>query len=80
MEENQEISQLLLDFLDADYFTDKFEILQAASARDFDDLLIDNMAASIDTVIAEGPIDARLSDLKNCVRTRAKYESLRLRK
>ena len=34
---------------------------------------------SDDVVIPDGPIEQRFAELKTCVRTRKKYESLRLR-
>lgn len=75
-----EVSPILLEFLDTDSFEEKYKILVATPSMDFDNLLIDNMAASIDVVIDDGDIESRLSELKTCVRTRAKYETTRLRK
>ena len=75
----EQVSQVLLDFLDTDSFDEKYKILVATPASDFDDLLIDNMASSIDVIIEDGDIENRIQDLKVCVRTRAKYETTRLR-
>lgn len=75
-----EINPILLEFLDTDSFEDKYKILVATPIMDFDDLLIDNMASSIDVVVEDGDIEDRVQDLKNCVRTRSRYESLRLRR
>lgn len=75
-----EVNPVLLEFLDTDSFDEKYKILVATPTIDFDNLTIDNMAASIDVVINDGDIESRLAELKTCVRTRAKYESLRLRK
>ncbi len=75
-----EINPILLEFLDADCFEDKYKILVATPIMDYDNLLIDNMASSIDVVIEDGDIEDRVQDLKNCVRTRSRYESLRLRR
>ncbi len=75
----EQVSQVLLDFLDTDSFDEKYKILVATPASDFDDLLIDNMASSIDVIIDDGDIENRIQDLKVCVRTRAKYETTRLR-
>jgi hypothetical protein len=75
-----EINPILLEFLDTDSFEDKYKLLVATPLMDFDDLLIDNMASSIDVVISDGDIDTRLQDLKNCVRTRSKYETIRFRR
>ena len=82
MERNyeEEINPILLEFLDTDDFEEKYKILVATPIMDFDDLLIDNMASSIDVVIEDGDIESRVQDLKNCVRTRSKYETLRFRR
>ena len=77
---NEEINPILLEFLETDSFDEKYKILVATPTSDFDDLLIDNMASSIDVVVKDGDIESRVEDLKVCVRTRARYESLRLRK
>lgn len=78
--EEGEINPILLSFLDADCFEDKYKILVATPVMDFDNLLIDNMASSIDVVIEDGDIEDRVQDLKNVVRTRSKYETMRLRR
>ncbi|QFJ54639.1 hypothetical protein [Pseudobutyrivibrio xylanivorans] len=75
-----EINPILLEFLDTDNFEEKYKILVATPVMDFDNLLIDNMASSIDVVIEDGDLETRVQDLKNCVRTRSRYESLRLRR
>ena len=81
MENNfEEVNPILLEFLDTDSFEEKYKILVATPVMDFDNLLIDNMASSIDVVIGDGDIETRVQDLKNCVRTRSKYETARLRR
>ncbi len=76
----EEVNPVLLEFLDTDSFEEKYKILVATPVMDFDDLLVDNMASSIDVVIDDGDIEDRVQDLKTCVRTRAKYESARFRR
>jgi hypothetical protein len=76
----QNINPILLEFLDTDSFEEKYKILVATPIMDFDDLLIDNMASSIDVVIDDGDIESRVQDLKVCVRTRAKFETTRFRR
>ena len=76
----QEISPLLEAFLDADDFEEKYKIIVAASVSDFTDLIIDNMASSMDVVVKDGHIESRIEDLKYCVRTRAHFETTRLRR
>ncbi len=78
--EEEEINPILLEFLDTDSFEEKYKLLVATPTMDFDDLLIDNMASSIDVVIDDGDIEDRIQDLKVCVRTRAKYETTRFRR
>ena len=78
--EEEQVNQILLEFLDTDDFEEKYKILVATPIMDFDNLLIDNMASSIDCVIDDGDIESRVQELKVCVKTRAKYETLRLRR
>lgn len=78
--EEGEINPILLEFLDTDSFEEKYKILVATPIMDYDNLLIDNMASSIDVVIEDGDIESRVQDLKNCVRTRSKYETMRFRR
>ena len=68
----------LLEFLDTDDWDMKYNIL--VSLRDkMTDKLVDDFAVSLDIVIPEGPLEKRYEELKNCLRTRQKFESQRLR-
>ncbi|MBQ5485250.1 MAG: DUF1653 domain-containing protein [Lachnospiraceae bacterium] len=70
----------MLKFLDTDDFEEKYRILKEMEGfNELNDTLIDNMAASMDLVIGDGPIEDRISQLMICVATRRRFESTRLR-
>ena len=69
----------MMRFLDTDDFDEKYDILCSLGRNEINDRLIDNLAVTLDVVIPDGSIDKRFDELKVCVRTRKKYESLRLR-
>ena len=63
-------------FLDARTYGEKLIILE--DITELDDRTINNMAISMDLVIEEGAPEERLEELRDCIRTKAKYEYFRL--
>ncbi len=70
----------MLAFLDTDDFDEKYMIIEHMAQNDeLNDTYIDNMAASIDIVIDDGPLDGRIRELLKCLDTRKRFENTRLR-
>lgn len=79
LKENGEVpDKRLIDFLDAETFAQKADLLKLYS-KNIDDKLIDAIAASLDTIVPEGSIDDRYNSLRSFVNTQAKYECNRFR-
>jgi len=80
-EQDPEITGVLVEFmkfLDTDSMEEKYKIL-VDMRSDITDQLIDNMAASLDFVIDDGPLDQRYEELLTCIRTRQRFETNRFR-
>lgn len=73
------IEELVMAFYDARHYERKYQILLQME-KGLTDIMIDNMAVSMDVVIPEGPLEKRYDELKRCVRTYAKYETDRVLK
>lgn len=67
---------LLMDFYDAKSYEEKYRIL-LDMGENISDLMIDNMAITLDVVIPEGETSIRLEELKRCIRTHRRYEIMR---
>ncbi len=77
-EESEAVNPVLLAFLDADTFEEKLNIL-TGSRKYLDDRLLTHMAISVDCVIGEGDAEEKINNLIFCLKTRARFESNRLR-
>ena len=77
-QEELNIDPLVLQFLDADSYEKRLEILSMLHSRINNDM-INTMAVSVDIEIKEGEIEDRYTELKNCLLTLEKYECNRLR-
>ncbi len=77
-EEELNLDPMLVEFLDADTYEDKLNILVGLHSRITDDML-NTMAVSLDLELEEGELEERYMTLKNCIVTLEKYECNRLR-
>lgn len=67
------VNPKFLKFLDADSFEAKCDIFDSM-IDELDDHLINQMAASIDEIIDDGPLGRRIENLRRSIKTKAKYE------
>lgn len=72
------IDPLVMEFLDADTYEQRLNILAALRSRIIDEM-INTMAMAVDLEIKEGDVEERYEELKNCLLTFEKYECNRLR-
>ncbi|MBD5485496.1 MAG: DUF1653 domain-containing protein [Lachnospiraceae bacterium] len=79
-ESNEQINidPLVMDFLDADTYEQRLNILTALRHRITDEM-INTMAVAVDLEIKDGDVEERYEELKNCLLTFEKYEGNRLR-
>lgn len=71
----------MMEFFDTRDFTDKVKILKEMYINgDITNGVIDNIAATIDSVIPDGDLDERFHQLMICVETRARFEAGRFRR
>ena len=78
IQEELNIDPLVLEFLDADSYEKRLEILSRLHSR-IDNNMINTMAVAVDVEIKEGDIEDRYEELKSCLLTFEKFECNRLR-
>lgn len=71
--EEMELDPGLLEFLDADTYTARLNILTGMHHRITDELLT-TMAIACDVELEEGELESRYQSLKNCLSTLERYE------
>ena len=76
--EEPPIDPMVLEFLDADSYEQKLNILTALHHR-ITDQMITTMAIASDIEVNEGELEARYESLRSCLMTLEKYECNRLR-
>ena len=74
--EDTALDPLLYEFLDADTYQQRLNIMAALQHRITDEM-INTMAVSMDVEIEDGDIMDRYEQLKNCLLTRDRYEHSR---
>ncbi len=77
-QEELNIDPLVLQFLDANSYERRLEILRMLHNR-IDHDMINTMAVAVDVEIKDGDIESRYEELKSCLLTFEKYECNRLR-
>lgn len=77
-EEKINIDPLVLEFLDANTYEQRVNILTSLRNRITDEM-INTMAVAVDLEIKEGDVADRYEELRNCLLTFEKYEGNRLR-
>ena len=77
-DEQLNIDPLVMEFLEADTYEQRLNILAALRHRITDEM-INTMAIAVDLEIKEGDVEERCEEFKNCLLTFEKYECNRLR-
>lgn len=77
-EEQVTLDPLVLEFLDADSYEQRLNVLAGLHHRITDDM-ITTMAIACDIEVNDGDVEERYEALKNCLLTLEKYECNRLR-
>jgi hypothetical protein len=77
-DEDANLDPMLLQFLDADGYEEKLNVLAALHHRITQDM-ITIMAVASDVEVAEGELEERYAQLRSCLLTLEKYECNRMR-
>ena len=77
-DEQPSLDPLVVEFLDADSYEQRLNILVALHSRITEEM-INTLAVAVDLEIKDGDVEIRYEELKNCLLTFEKYECNRLR-
>ncbi len=72
------VNSVLLQFLDAESYYKKLEVI-TSNRKHMSDRLINDMAVSLDCAVEEGPLDQRIQGLIYCLQAMCRFEDKRLR-
>ncbi|MDF2906969.1 MAG: hypothetical protein K0R34_2290 [Herbinix sp.] len=75
---NESVNSVLLQFLDAESYYKKLEVI-TSNRKHMSDRLINDMAVSLDCAVDEGPLDQRIQGLIYCLQAMCRFEDKRLR-
>jgi hypothetical protein len=75
---NESVNAVLLQFLDAESYYKKLEVI-TSNRKHMTDRLINDMAVSLDCAVEEGPLDQRIQGLIYCLQAMCRFEDKRLR-
>lgn len=67
------VNHILINFLDADSYSEKLDVI-TTHIKAMDDRLINDMAASLDCTVEEGPTEKRLQELMYCLKQLSRFE------
>ena len=72
------VNALLLKFLDAESYSRKLDVI-TSNTKQLTDRLINDMSASLDCTVDEGPLDERIQGLIYCLQAMCRFEDRRSR-
>ncbi len=73
-----DVNTILLEFLDANSYTKKLNVI-TGNIKHLDDRLINDMAVALDCSVEEGPLEERIQGLIFCLKAMCRFEDRRLR-
>lgn len=76
--DSESVNSVLLQFLDAESYYKKLEVI-TSNRKHMSDRLINDMAVSLDCAVEEGPLDGRIQGLIYCLQAMCRFEDKRLR-